>query len=118
MAQTFSLTKLNVAGVNKQYSGGKTVNKVLFASCVGPASSVSAGMTINLGTYFTSVYAGRIVGMKGTPNSDFDWHYEPSATWAAATGKMVCVRRSTGALLSSNVVCTGERLIMEFQGDD
>lgn len=118
MAQTFSFTKLSTRGENKQYGGSKTVNKSLIASCVGPASSVSDGMTINLGSHFTYVYTGRIMGRKGTADADIEFHFEPDASWAAATPQMVAIRRSTGTLLSSGVVLTTQRLIMEFLGDD
>lgn len=116
MAQTFTYKKLSVAGENKELNG-LSVTKRLIASCVGPATSVNTGMTLNLGTHFASrVLQGTVIARKGSPNADIDWHYEPAAAWTPATGKMVATRRSTGVLLSSAVVLTGERVIMEFYG--
>lgn len=118
MAQVWSKVKrwdqgmpgpLNVA------SGFRPTKRCCY-SCTGPASSVQNGSTIDLSTDFTKVQQVHI-GSNGTSNSNlYDYKYLEAASQAAATGKILAVRYSTGAKLSSNVDLSGQVLIIDVEG--
>jgi len=119
MAQTWSLTRLSLAGSPQPtlHSTGFNPSAVLVASCVGPATSVSDGMTIDLSSHLkTKCYGGRIIGIRGTVPNAIGFQVKPATTFTSSATKIFAYRRSTGAKLSAAVALTGYKFIIEFVG--
>lgn len=120
MAQTFSYTRLSVGGLpQSQINQNGTVNfsQLLFASCVGPATSVSDGMTIDLSTDLkTKCYGGYAIGRESGDTATYAIECIPATSYTSSATKLRVVRRSTGALLSAAVSLTAEKWLMVFFG--
>jgi hypothetical protein len=120
MAQTWTATLLAQSGAPQPtYSSTTGINPsgVILCSCVGPATSVSDGSTLDLSDWLASkCYGGRILGVRGTHNPDFVHQVKPGSSWTSSALKIITKRTSTGNKISAAVALNGEKLVIEFVG--
>lgn len=119
MAQTWGKSLLAMSGCTNPISRktGFQRSGVVTLSCTGPVSSVQAGSIIDVSTWLPNTCHGMsVVAREGGSIYDLDLEYEPAASYAPATGKIVAVRRSTGVRVTSNVDLSGQKFILEFVG--
>lgn len=115
MAQTCSYTRLSLTPRQEailKYAG-VDFRAALLASCAGPASSIAAGMIIDVSADLQTECVGAYACSTSTTVTRF-WYANVSTVGTPSTLKLVCM--SEGGLVTTATDLSGEAFRMVFLG--